>query len=133
MKRLLIAIALSAFSIATTGFAQDLRSVMKNMGIHLKLISNQVTDPAKNQNSLTLADELLKSTQEARGLIPDTVTSLPSSEQPARAALYVKMIDHTADLIQQLIDALQKNDNAKAKQLVDSLVQTKKDGHGEFN
>lgn len=120
MKNLILLIAMLS---ATNVFAQDLKSVMKTMGTDLKLLSTQVADPRQNASSLALAEELLKATQESRGLVPD----------PARKDLYVQMIDHAADLANQLVNSLRAGDNAKAKALVDSLTAAKKEGHNEFN
>lgn len=121
------AILIIGLLLTTAGYSQTLKSAMKVMGTNLKLISIQVKDPSKNASSLALAEEFLRSSEESRGLIPDTAGT------PDRKARYIEMIDQSSEQAKQLIDAFRNNDNQRAKLLVDGLLKSKKDGHNEFN
>ncbi len=106
---------------------------MDGMKADLKTIASQVNNPAKNAESARLATDFVMLVQEAESFVPDSVSSLPASQQPARLALYKEMLDAVAKDGLDLAAAFRANQNKAAVDLIRKLAQMKTDGHKEFN
>jgi hypothetical protein len=134
---LMISLA-SIFAFAQTGEPQTvalpttLKATMKAMASDLKTIAAQVTNPQANENSASLADDFVKMVTHAKDFTPDMISSLPADQQAAEEAKFDKQLDDVAALGTQMAAALRANDNAKASNILNQLVQAKKDGHDEF-
>jgi hypothetical protein len=110
----------------------DLKSAMKIMGTNLKLIQAQMTDPAMNQASSRLADEIVAGAKDSKTFVPTTVSTLPADQQAARLVIYNQMLDKTIALATKLSQALATGDTTAAQGLINDLTTDKKDGHFEF-
>jgi hypothetical protein len=104
----------------------SLKDAMKDMSTKLKAISQQVNDVNQNASSEKLATEFKLSVMAAKSFLPKTVTD------DASQALYLKMMDDTIVLADQLILAFHNNDNTKAVEVLNLLSAAKKEGHTEF-
>jgi hypothetical protein len=118
---------------AQTFAATDLKSVMKNMGVNLKLIIAQASDRSLNQSSAKLADDFVAGAKESKAFIPASISQLPADQQTPRATLYSQMTDKLVDAGTRLSKAFSAGDNAAAQAILGELSQMKKDGHYEFN
>ena len=96
------------------------------MSTTLKAIAEQSADPSKNVASEKLATDLVKSITGAKAFMPDTAKDQASKD------MFIKMIDQTIDLAKQLAAAFHQNDNAKANDILNQMVNQKKDGHTRF-
>jgi len=131
MKTLILitSLILSFTAIAETTVqtsAPTLKSTMSDMATTLKSISSQSQDSSKNESSIQLTEQFIKSVEKARELLPATANDKASQEQ------YVAMIDQVLVHAKELKAAFEKNENAKAIAILNSLVQAKKEGHSQF-
>lgn len=128
MKTLILiaGFVLSVTAIAVENGAPTLKSTMSDMAATLKKISAQSQDESKNSSSIALTEQFIKSVQQARELIPSTANDQASQDQ------YVAMIDKVLENANQLKTAFQSNENTKAVEILNVLVQNKKDGHSQF-
>lgn len=132
VKKLAI-IAISTM-ISLTTFAQQpptelplsLSGTMKSMSSTLKKIAAQVSDSTKNSDSEKLSDELVALTKAAKDFVPKKASDTDKQQQ------YLKMIDDTVVLSQELAAAFHNNDNAKAVDILNKLSAAKKEGHTAF-
>jgi hypothetical protein len=106
--------------------ARTLKSDMKTMSSTLKTISFQVSNPAKNADSEKLALDLVAATESAKNFIPDTVSTADEKQQ------YIKMMDDTLVIEQELVAAFHNNDTTKAIDMLNKLSASKKEGHRLF-
>lgn len=127
MKTLILitSLVLSLTAVAQTD-APTLKSVMGEMATTLKSISAQSQDSGKNESSIQLTEQFIKSVEKARELLPSTANDQASQKQ------YVAMIDQVLVRGKELKLAFEKNDNAKAITILNALVQDKKEGHSQF-
>lgn len=109
-----------------------LAQAMRVMAGNLKTISEQVQNKAMNAQSAVLADQFVAAITKARTFFPKSIEGLAGQDQADAKALYLKMIDQTTDLGQQLAASLRANDNAKAVDILNQIVSAKKKGHTEF-
>jgi hypothetical protein len=123
---LIAGFVLSVTAIAVENGAPTLKSTMSDMAATLKKISAQSQDESKNSSSIALTEQFIKSVQQARELIPSTANDQASQDQ------YVAMIDKVLENANQLKTAFQSNENTKAVEILNVLVQNKKDGHSQF-
>lgn len=120
--------------ISLTAFAQqppteapmNLANIMKSMSGSLKKIAAQVNDATKNADSEKLSDDLVAMTKNAKDLFPKKASDADKQQQ------YLKMIDDTVVLAQELSAAFHNNDNAKAVDVLNKLSAAKKEGHTAF-
>ncbi len=132
MKKLAV-VAISTI-ISLTTFAQqppteaplNLAGIMKSMSSTLKKIAAQVSDPTKNSESEKLSDELVAMTKNSKDHFPKKASDADKQQQ------YLKMIDDTVVLSQELAAAFHNNDNAKAVDVLNKLSAAKKEGHTTF-
>lgn len=128
---LLLTISVSAF--AQTAPPATLARTMKAMSADLKAVTAQATDVSQNASSAALADDFVQLTLHAKDFVPDSIAALPADQQAGAKAQYDKMLDQAAALGTQLAAAFRANDNAQAAVILNQLVQTKRDGHDQFN
>ena len=127
MKTLIL---IASLVLSVTAMAQaeapTLKATMSNMAATLKSISAQSQDANKNASSIALTEQFIKFVQQARELTPSTANDKASQEQ------YVAMIDKVLANANELKAAFQNNENTKAVEILNALVQNKKDGHSQF-
>lgn len=112
--------------------ADTLSDVMKQMGMHFKILSVFVMDSSKNQESLSSARELAVYIEQAKQFTPETILELPVAEQAGAQARYVDLLEQLLKADQQLIAALEKGDQALAIESLKKMDGLRKEGHGEF-
>ena len=110
----------------------NLADTMKLMSSKLKAITVQTLDASKNAQSAVLADEFVAAVAIARTFTPKTITDLPLAQQPKQKAIFLQMIDGASALGVKLAAAFRANDNAAASQLLNQMVDAKKQGHDAF-
>lgn len=110
----------------------SLGSTMKRMSSDLKKIATQVNDPKANAQSEALALDYVSMALHSKNFTPDTITSLPASQQKEQKAQYDLALDNTAENGTELAQAFHDNNNAKAVEILNLLSKDKKDGHARF-
>lgn len=133
---LLITLMIGSISFAQTISSGDttvvlpkfnsLKEAMKDMSLKLRTISKQAADATKNASSETLTLEFVNSVTAAKALYPQ------SAQDADAKTLYVKMMDNTIALGNDLAAAFHQNNNAQAAIILNKLSQAKTDGHNEF-
>jgi hypothetical protein len=110
----------------TPGAPANLAAVMKAMSNSLKKIAVQVNDPSKNADSEKLAEDLVAMTKNSKDHFPK------KASDPDKQQHYLKLIDDTIVLAQELSSAFHDNNNAKAIDVLNKLSAGKKEGHAAF-
>ena len=110
----------------------SLKQKMKKIGSLFKTLGSAVSDPSLNAESAKNADQLVVHFLEAQNMIPDSIASLPGSEQNSAISDYKSMLQSEADLSKRLSAAFKKNDNNGASALLNQINSLKKDGHNKY-
>lgn len=117
---------------APAALPTSLAATMKKMSSDLKKVATQVNDPSANAESEALANDYVVMVLHAKDFTPDSIQSLPSSQQKAAKADYDAMLDKSAENGKLLAQAFHNNENAKAVEALNLLSQDKKDGHAKY-
>ena len=105
---------------------------MGAMGKAFKKLRSQISDAAKNEDSLKLVAILRENAEAAMKLEPAKKADLPAADQAKFQADFVaKMKSFLAD-VAKLEDALKAGNNEDAKKLLEALNTDQKEGHKEF-
>ncbi len=113
--------------------SQNLKQVMKEMNIHLKLILKTVADTQKNIENTKNCDPIIELLRSTMILKPDFILTLPAEHQAQSFIEYQRMIQQAIDLIQDLRQAFVNNDNLNAEKKIREILDLKKDGHDKFD
>lgn len=118
-------------SISNIAQAQDLnplsiQSTMKAMGNKFKQLTTQVNNPALNESSAKIAEELATAAVASKAYTPNTASTAAAKEQ------YDRMLDDLAQMCVDIAKAFRAGDNAQAKLILGKMNQNKKDGHTDF-
>ena len=138
MKMLFINFLICSF--VSVGFGQTFVNVVPNtlpktmraMSTDLKKISSQVHNVKKNPSSAMLADDFTGLVLHAKTFTPDSIRSLPRSQQPAAKSRFDQRLNNVAQLGRDLGSAFRANSNSVAVTILRRLNQAMKDGHAEF-
>ncbi len=109
-----------------------LAGVMKAMSATLKKITAQAADAGKNADSAKLTQDLIDMTKNSKNHIPPSIKNLPKDQLKVQQDQYLKMIDDSLTLQQELLVAFQNNDNTKAADALNKINASKKEGHNAF-
>ncbi len=109
-----------------------LEKQMQTLARGMKKLSLQVSDPAKQQDMLTLVESLKRAATDAKAFNPKKTASVPPSSQEKFLIDYRAQLDRLADTFSQTEEALQAGQYDKAKSLLDALKSIKKEGHTKF-
>lgn len=103
----------------------SLHDTMKALSKALKTVKSQADDASKNKESAVLADQIAALLVHSKNFSPK---GMPASSKKA----YEQLLDDTAETARSLATAFRANDNAAAKNLIVTLEDQKKQGHGDF-
>lgn len=110
----------------------ELGEKMSAIGKAFKKLRGQISDPAKNQDSLALVATMRENAIAASKLPPAKKADLPAAEQEKFQADYVSGMKSFVTEITKLEALLQAGNNEEAKKQVDALNNLQKDSHKEF-
>jgi soluble cytochrome b562 len=109
-----------------------LEKQMQTLARGMKKLSLQVSNPAKQQETLTLIESLKKAATEAKGLDPRKTASVPQSSQEKFLTAYRVELDKLLESFSQTEAAIQAAQYDKATSLLSTLRGIEKEGHSKF-
>ncbi len=115
-----------------TALPSTLANTMKAMGNDMKAITAQANNSQSNTSSAQLTDHFLLMAQHSKDFTPDSITSLPSSEQAAAKTDYDSMLDQQIELGKRLKDDFTANNNTDALNILTQMSSLKRKGHDAY-
>lgn len=120
-------------NLSSEGLPDSLKTTMKAMGTRMKAVAAQMNNPAQNENSALVLEEVSTLALHAKTFIPAVIEEM-ADEQKANATIeYNQQLDNVANLALQASAAFRANDNATAVAIMSQLNQAKRDGHDQFD
>jgi len=95
-------------------------------------LSLQVTDPAKQQENITLLESLKKAAADSKALTPRKIVTVSQEDREKFLADYRTDLDELKDTFSQIEEAVKAAQYDKAKSLLATVNSIKKEGHGKF-
>ena len=95
-------------------------------------LSQQVTDPAKQQENITLLESLKKAAADSKALTPRKIVTVSQADREKFLADYRTDLDELKDAFSQIEEAVKAAQYDKAKSLLATVNSIKKEGHGKF-
>lgn len=105
----------------------DLR--MEQVSRDLKKLSRQVENENSRDSSLGLVDSMIKANAEAVDLIPESVGDREGNERKKYLALYRHGMEELGECLAELKAAIEKNDTARAAELVEKAYDLREEYH----
>lgn len=109
-----------------------LEGQMKILARGMRQLTNQVGDPAKQQENVSLLETLKKAATDAKTLSPRKTATIPEKEREAFLANYRTDLDELKDALNRVEEAVKAGQYDKAKTLIGNVNTIKKEGHGKF-
>lgn len=109
-----------------------LEGQMKILARGMRTLGNQVGDPAKQQDNVTLLETLKKAAIDSKGLSPRKTATIPEKDREKFLADFRTDLDELNDTLNQVEEAVKAGQYDKAKSLIGSVNTIKKEGHGKF-
>jgi soluble cytochrome b562 len=136
MKHLLlfIILAVTPFSSGLRAEESDtpLEKQMQVLARGMRQLSQQVGDPTKQQESVTLLESLKKAAGDSKALDPRKTTQIPEAKRASFLSDYRTDLDELKDAFDQIEQAVKAGQYDKAKSLIATTNSIKKEGHGKF-
>ena len=132
---LLLLSILSALPITQSLRADDdtpLEGQMKILARGTKQLSLQLTDPAKQQENITLLETLKKAAADSETLAPAKTATVPEAGRAAFLADYRSELEKLKGAFDQIELAVKAGDFAKAQTLSAQIGSIRKEGHSKF-
>jgi soluble cytochrome b562 len=128
---------LALFLLATSGLlhAEEdsaLENQMKILARGTRQLSQQVSDPAKQQSTITLIENLKKAALDSKTLDPRKTSEIPEEKRAQFLADFRTELDELKDAFDQIEEAVRSGQYEKAKSLLAIVNSIKKEGHGKF-
>ena len=109
-----------------------LEKQMQVLARGMRQLSQQVADPAKQQENLTLLESLKKAAGDSKSLDPRKTAQIPEAKRAAFLADYRTDLDELKDAFDQMEQAVKAGQYDRAKSLIATVNSIKKEGHGKF-
>lgn len=135
MKYTLSLLAL-ALCLVNPLYAQEadspLEGQMKILARGMRQLVNQVVDPSKQQENITLLESLKKAAVDSKALDPRKTAGVPQADREKFLADYRTDLDELKNAFDQIEEAVKAGQFDKAKSLIATVNSIKKEGHGKF-
>ena len=95
-------------------------------------LSLQVTDPAKQQENITLLESLKKAASDSKALSPRKAASVPQADRAQFLSDYRIQMEKLATAFSQVEDTLKASQYDQAKSLLSTVNTIKKESHSKF-
>ena len=95
-------------------------------------LSQQVADPTKQQQNITLIESLKQAVTNSKALDPRMTATIPAADHDKFLAAYHAELDKLNGAFNQIEDAVKAGAYDKAKSLLGSLQSIMKEGHHDF-
>ena len=109
-----------------------LEKQMQILAHGMRQLSQQVVDPSKQQENITLLESLKKAAVDSKALDPRKTASVPQADRDKFLADYRTDLDELKDAFDQIKEAVKAGQYDKAKSLIATVNSIKKEGHGKF-
>lgn len=109
-----------------------LEGEMKILARGMRMLGNQVGDPSKQQENISLLETLKKAATDSKTLDPRKTQEIPEAKRTAFLADYRTDLDELRDALGQVEEAVKAGAYEKAKSLIGNVNAIKKEGHGKF-
>ena len=109
-----------------------LENQMKILARGTRQLSQQVSDPAKQQSTITLIENLKKAALDSKTLDPRKTSEIPEEKRAQFLADFRTELDELKDTFDQIEEAVRSGQYEKAKSLLAIVSSIKKEGHGTF-
>ncbi len=130
----LLALSLCILTPLHAGEENDspLEGQMKILARGMRTLGNQIGDPSKQQENISLLETLKKAAVDSKTLDPRKTGEIPDAKHPAFLADYRTELDELGDALNQVEEAVKAGQYEKAKSLIATVNTIKKEGHGKF-
>jgi len=135
MKHPLLLIALAILSFTHVVQADDetpLDGQMKILARGTRQLSQQLVDPAKQQENIALLESLKKAATDAEALDPLKTKTIPEAGRAAFLADYRSELEKLKAAFDQVEQAVKAGDYPKAQSVSALINPIKKEGHSKF-
>jgi len=105
---------------------------MSAMNKAWRQLKKDIADPAKNDGSLKLLDQMMQTTLNSTDMIPVLAEDLPEDDQAAFLHAYQEEMEELMKELAILETFLGAGDNTMAQKLIKQIDDQKKKGHKEF-
>ncbi len=95
-------------------------------------LSQQVADPAKQQQTITLIESLKQAATDSKTLDPRKTASVPAADREKFLTAYRDEMDKLIEAFNQIEEAVKAGAYDKATSLLGSIQSIQKEGHREF-
>ena len=130
---LLSTLALLAFPTFLQAQADSpLEGQMKILARGMRQLTEQVADPAKQQENIILLESLKKAVTDSKTLDPRKTASIPADKRENFLSDYRHELDELSGAFTQVEEAVKAGQYDKAKSLLATVNSIKKEGHGKF-
>jgi soluble cytochrome b562 len=130
---LLITLALLVFPTFLQAQADSpLEGQMKILARGMRQLTQQVADPAKQQENIILLETLKKAVTDSKTLEPRKTASIPADKRDKFLSDYRQELDELSGAFDQVEEAVKAGQYDKAKSLLATVNSIKKEGHGKF-
>jgi len=109
-----------------------LENQMKILARGNRQLSQQVADPAQQQSTITLIENLKKAAFDSKALEPRKTAEIPEAKRAQFLADFRTELDELKDSFEQIEEAVKAGQYDKAKSLLATVNSIKKEGHGKF-
>lgn len=109
-----------------------LEKQMQILARGMRQLSQQVVDPSKQQENITLLESLNKAAVDSKALNPRKTASVPQADRDKFLADYRTDLDELKNAFDQIKEAVKAGQYDKAKSLIATVNSIKKEGHGKF-
>ena len=110
----------------------ELGAKMEKVSGAFRALGRQISDPAKNPDSLQRIAVIKENLQASIKLEPAMKSEIPAAEQKKFVADYQKSMKDFIALVEKTEAALKANNNAEAAKLVDTMRADQKKAHTAF-
>ena len=125
-------LALRADSPAAAHEETELEGKMDALNGAFRKLRRQVTEVARNAESLKLIAEIKAASEESAKLIPAKAADLPEGERAAFVSAYQAKMKEFFAKLDELETALKADQNEQAAKIVQALGAMQKEGHKQF-
>jgi len=109
-----------------------LEKQMQILARGMRQLSQQVVDPSKQQENITLLESLKKAAVDSKALDPRKTARVPQADRDKFLADYRTDLDELKDAFDQIKEAVKAGQYDKARSLIATVNSIKKEGHGKF-
>lgn len=109
-----------------------LEGQMKILARGMRQLTQQVADPAKQQENIILLESLKKAVTDSKTLDPRKTASIPADKRENFLSDYRHELDELSGAFDQVEEAVKAGQYDKAKSLLATVNSIKKEGHGKF-